>query len=203
MKAVSLVIGDHPALEAVYKELDNRGDTVVRVVESDWDEQQQAVSDVLADDENTIAALILGFEPNGRAGNIAARALSIVRQAEGSLAPDEGRIVLVSGRDYLGWPGRTEASVELAGLVAMGRSLALELGQRGITVNTVCPPSEFGQVEATADQWAAPPPPITGPVEVEDVAFAVEFLSHPESGYITGQVLHVSGGLSVLSSLTA
>ncbi|WP_068062098.1 SDR family oxidoreductase [Nocardia xishanensis] len=203
MESISLIIGDHQALNAVQVELDNRGDSVVRVESADRSEQLRAVAELTADGKCAITALILGFEPDGNTGSVAAHALRIVRDCEAFLVRDEGRVVLLSGRDYLGWPGRTEASIDLAGIVAMGRSLALELGQRGLTVNTVCPPYELGAVEATDDPWAAPPPPITGPVDAEDVAFAVEFLSHPESRYITGQVLHVSGGLSVLSSLSA
>lgn len=197
---LSVVIGDHQTLDAVCEELTGRGDQVVRIEESAASAEQSAL-DAIAGGENEIATLVIGYS-SAPAGGSPARALSLVRAAESAFSA-AGRVVLLSGRDYLGWPGRAEEAIDMAGTVGLGRSLALELGQRGITVNVVCPPSELGVVEATEDPWAAPPPPPTGPVEADEVAYVVGFLSLPASGYITGQVVHVSGGLSVLSSLSA
>lgn len=198
---ISVVIGDHEALDAVCGELAARSDEVVRIDERDPAAEKSAFDSVTGADRR-IATLVIGYAVAVDGGS-AARALALIRASEPVLATGTGRVVLLSGRDYLGWPGRAEAAIDLAGVVGLGRSLALELGQRGITVNVVCPPAELGAVEATDDPWAAPPPPPTGPVENTDVAYVVGFLSDPASGYITGQVVHVSGGLSVLSSLSA
>lgn len=194
---VSLVLGDHPTLNAIANELRVRGDDVVRVSPADED----AEVDRLVADSLQVRVLVIGYAD--REGT-ARRALSLVRSVIASgAAATQSRVILISGRDYLGWPGRAESAIELAGVIGLGRSLALELGTQGVTVNIVCPPAELGPVTATEDPWAAPPPPLTGPVDEADVAYAVAFLSEPASGYITGQVLHVSGGLSVLSSLSA
>ncbi|WP_157978575.1 SDR family oxidoreductase [Nocardia aurea] len=126
---------------------------------------------------------------------------AIRRHQDGLAATGRGRVVLVGNRDWLGWPGRAEEAAATAALVGLTRSLALELGPQGTTVNLICPP---GPSTYTADNpWAEPPPPLTGPVDDGDVAFAIAFAADERSGYFTGQVLHVSGGLSVLSSLTA
>ena len=198
--AISLVVGDHEALDAVSDELGGRGDDVVRVPAHDQNSWTAACSLDVGD--RSVQTLVIGgaVDPGGRS---AVRALELIRALEPVLQTDGGRVVLLSGRDYLGWPGRAAAAADLAGTVALGRSLALELGPRGITVNVVCPPADLGLLEATEDPWEAPPPPLTGPVGPDDIAYAVGFLSHPDSGYITGQVVHVSGGLSVLSSLSA
>lgn len=198
---ISVVVGDHETLEAICSELAARGDEVVRLAGRDELAQRSTLESMAATNQE-IASLVIGYALDPSTSS-ARQALSIIRASEPLLTTGAGRVVLLSGRDYLGWPGRAEAAVDLAGTVSLGRSLALELGQRGVTVNVVCPPAELGAVQVTEDPWAAPPPPLTGPIEAEDVAFAVGFLSHPASGYLTGQVIHVSGGLSVLSSLSA
>ncbi|WP_080734012.1 SDR family oxidoreductase [Rhodococcoides fascians] len=196
-RTIALVIGDHAVLGSVAAELTARGDDVVRLADAGTEtaELNQLVSSGL-----TVSSLVIGYTP-GDGG--AERALARIRTVEPHRSAAGLRIVLVSGRDYLGWPGRAESSIELAGVVALGRSLALELGVDGTTVNVVCPPGDLGMTKATEDPWEAPPVPPTGPVEVDDVAYAVVFLTESYTGYITGQVIHISGGLSVLSSLSA
>lgn len=91
-----------------------------------------------------------------------------------------------------------KASVE-----AMVKALALELGPRGVTVNAVAP----GFIRKDAGAHRAMPPERLKAVEAEiplgrigepdDVAAAIGFLLSAEAGYITGQVLHVSGGLVI------
>lgn len=91
-----------------------------------------------------------------------------------------------------------KASVE-----AMVKALAFELGPRGVTVNAVAP----GFIRKDAGAHRAMPPERLRAVEAEiplgrigepdDVAAAIVFLLSPEAGYITGQVLHVSGGLVI------
>jgi NAD(P)-dependent dehydrogenase (short-subunit alcohol dehydrogenase family) len=91
-----------------------------------------------------------------------------------------------------------KASVE-----AMVKALAHELGPRGITVNAVAP--GFIRKEAGAHRAMAPERlkaveaeiPLGRIGEPDDVAAAIGFLLSPDAGYITGQVLHVSGGLVI------
>jgi 3-oxoacyl-[acyl-carrier protein] reductase len=115
-----------------------------------------------------------------------------------------GRIVNISSRAALGKMGRTVYSTAKAGLIGMTRTVAIETGADGITVNAVVP----GPVETR--HWARGHPPgsvqrqtVVDMVLVkrlgtpEDVARAVAFLLDDEAGFITGQALFVCGGTSV------
>lgn len=198
---ISFVVGDHETLGAVATELQQRGDDVVRLEGCNESEHITALEGQLAEGR-TVRVVVIGYDGTPLGGS-AAQALSFLRAATPGFTRGESRVALLSGRDFLGWPGRTDRAVDLAGVVGLGRSLALELGPLGVTVNVVCPPAELGPVAATEDPWEAPPPPLTGPVTADDIAYAVAFVTDRASRDFTGQVLHVSGGLSVLSSLTA
>jgi 3-oxoacyl-[acyl-carrier protein] reductase len=113
-----------------------------------------------------------------------------------------GRIVSISSRAILGKPARTVYSATKAAMVGFTRTWALELGPHGITVNAIAPgpvitelfqknnPPEVAQriVSQAAVGRAGTP---------QDVARAVLFFADRDSGYITGQVLHVCGGTSL------
>src|SRR5688572_4306782 len=124
------------------------------------------------------------------------------RAARGMLKARAGRIVLMSsvvGR--LGQAGRANYAASKAGLVGLARSLARELGSRGITVNVVAP----GPVETdmTAALNEAQLTSIVGAVPLErmatadEIAGAVVFLAGPDAAYITGAVIPVDGGLGM------
>jgi NAD(P)-dependent dehydrogenase (short-subunit alcohol dehydrogenase family) len=116
-----------------------------------------------------------------------------------------GRIVLVSTRAVLGLARRTAYASTKAGLLAMARTWALELGPFGITANVVAP----GPIAGTRifhDLIPEDSPKIPGIVQSipvkrlgtpDDVARAAMFFAAPESGFITGQTLYVCGGTSV------
>lgn len=113
-----------------------------------------------------------------------------------------GRIVNMASRAVLGKKGRTVYGGTKAALVGMTRTWALELGPHGITVNAIAPgpivtelfkrsnSSEQARklVETTAVGRGGTP---------EDVAAAAAFFLGAESGFVTGQVLHVCGGASI------
>lgn len=117
------------------------------------------------------------------------------------------RIVVITSRDGLGWPSRPDLAAQSGALVSAARSLALQLGRAGTTVNVVAalPPEgsplrDAGRPENTHlyEPEALTPEPVT----VHDIAETVAFFLDSRSSYITGQVLNCCGGASLLSSLS-
>jgi 3-oxoacyl-[acyl-carrier protein] reductase len=114
-----------------------------------------------------------------------------------------GRIVSIgSVVGSMGNPGQANYCAAKAGLIGFSKALAQEIGSRGITVNVVAP--GFIETDMTRalgeDQRSA----LLGRVPVqrlgapEDIAAAVAFLASREAGYITGETLHVNGGLHMV-----
>lgn len=111
-----------------------------------------------------------------------------------------GRVINMSSRAHLGNPGQANYSAAKAGLLGFTRALALENGKFGVTVNAVAP----GIVDTAAIQAlphyasvkenAAKTTPAGRMGTVEDVADSVAFLASERASYISGEVLHVTGG---------
>lgn len=118
----------------------------------------------------------------------------------GMLKERFGRIIGVSSVvGYSGNPGQSNYAAAKAGLAGFSRSIAHELGSRGITANVVAP--GFIETDMTAALDDGQRERLTGSIplqrmgRVEDVAAAVGFLASGASGYMTGQTLHVNGGM--------
>jgi 3-oxoacyl-[acyl-carrier protein] reductase len=112
-----------------------------------------------------------------------------------------GRIVNVSSiAGVIGNAGQANYSAAKAGLIGLTKSLAREVASRDITVNAVAPGFIDTEMTTTlsaairASAVAAIPKARMG--TADEVASAIAFLVMPESGYITGHVLHVDGGLA-------
>ena len=113
-----------------------------------------------------------------------------------------GRIILISSVvGLLGSAGQVNYAASKSGLVGMARSLARELGSRGITANVVAP--GFIETDMTAalsedqikrynDQI-----PLKRLGSVDDIAATIEFLASDAAGYITGALIPVDGGLGM------
>jgi NAD(P)-dependent dehydrogenase (short-subunit alcohol dehydrogenase family) len=113
-----------------------------------------------------------------------------------------GRMVFVSSVVALtGSPGQTNYAASKAGLVGLARSLAREIGGRGVTVNVVSP--GFVTTDMTASLSEARQQEILSQVPLkrmaapEEVAATIAFLASEEAGYITGAVVPVDGGLGM------
>lgn len=111
-----------------------------------------------------------------------------------------GRIVNVSSIvGYTGNPGQVNYSAAKAGLLGLTKTLAQEVATRGITVNAVAPGFIDTQMTQKLNNkqkdFLLNMIPMKKIGEPEDVAQAILFLASPCSGYITGQTLHVNGGM--------
>ena len=116
------------------------------------------------------------------------------------LSPGWGRVINVgSVVARLGNPGQANYVASKAGLEGFTRSLALEVGSRGITVNLLAP--GFIETDMTAalssEQRAAMLTriPLGRMGTAKEVAALVGFLSGDDAAYITGQTIHVNGGM--------
>jgi 3-oxoacyl-[acyl-carrier protein] reductase len=112
-----------------------------------------------------------------------------------------GRIVNMSSAVALnGNPGQAAYAASKAAVVGLSRSLAREVGSRGITVNAVCPGLVLTEMtEAVSDearQYLLDRTPAGRPGTPEEVAALVRFLMSDEAAYVNGAVLAVDGGLT-------
>ena len=111
-----------------------------------------------------------------------------------------GRIINISSVvAFMGNPGQANYSASKAGMVGLTKTTAKEYASRGITANAVAPGfittamTEALPENVKEDMKRAIPLGRFG--TTDDVANAVVFLASPEAGYITGQVIHVNGGM--------
>ena len=111
-----------------------------------------------------------------------------------------GRIInITSVVGASGNPGQANYAAAKAGVAGMTRALARELGSRKITVNCVAP--GFIETDMTAGLGEAQQAALLVQIPLghlgkpEDIAHAVAYLASPEASYITGQELHVNGGM--------
>ena len=147
---------------------------LVRMKEADWD-----------------AVLDINLKAAFRCTQIAAKIMMKQRS---------GRIVnMASIVGLIGNPGQANYVASKAGLIGITKTAARELAPRGITVNAIAP--GFIETDMTASlpekvrEAMLAQIPLGRGGKPEDVAAAVAFLTSEEAAYITGQVIHVSGGM--------
>lgn len=111
-----------------------------------------------------------------------------------------GRVINVSSRAYLGNPTQANYSAAKAGLIGLAKALSLEEGRYGVTVNCIAPGFiETEMIQAlpayeAIKERALQAQPIKRPGRPADIADAIAFLASERAGFISGEVLHVTGG---------
>jgi len=118
----------------------------------------------------------------------------------GMMKARHGRIInIASVVAATGNPGQANYAAAKAGMIGFSKSLAREVGTRGITVNAVAP--GFIDTDMTRNLAADQRESLIGQIplgrlgDVDDIAAAVVFLISPQASYITGETLHVNGGM--------
>lgn len=129
---------------------------------------------------------------------------SVFRMSQAVLRPmmkaRQGRIINISSVvGHMGNAGQTNYAAAKAGMTGFTKSMAMEVGSRGITVNCVAP----GFIET--DMTAELPEDIKAKMleriamgrlgQVDEIAATVAFLASPSAAYITGETIHVNGGM--------
>jgi 3-oxoacyl-[acyl-carrier protein] reductase len=121
----------------------------------------------------------------------------------GMMKARRGRIVnIASVIAVMGNAGQTNYAAAKAGMIGFSKSLAREIGSRGITVNVVAPgfivtdmTEALNEAQRAALLAQVPLGRLGSP---EDVAQAVAFLASPSAAYVTGETLHVNGGMYMI-----
>jgi 3-oxoacyl-[acyl-carrier protein] reductase len=124
------------------------------------------------------------------------------RAAKTMLKARQGRLIFISSVvGLMGSAGQVNYSASKAGLVGAARSLARELGSRGVTANVIAP--GFVDTDMTAELAEERKSEIVGNVPLgryaspDEIAEVVKFIASDEAGYITGAVIPVDGGLGM------
>jgi 3-oxoacyl-[acyl-carrier protein] reductase len=186
--AVKCDITDPEQVEQAYKEVEERQGRVEVLVANAGVTRDQLLLRMSEEDFTSVLDT-----------NLTGTFRVVKRAVRGMLRARAGRIVLVSSAVGLrGEAGQANYAASKAGLVGFARSLARELGSRGITVNVVAPGlTETAMSDALSEEQRAEMVrqiPAGRLAQPEEIAAAVRFLASPEAAYITGAVLPVDGG---------
>jgi len=184
-----LDVGNPASIDGLLGDLDTRGEMPTILVNN------AAI---------TRDTLLLRMKPEDWDAVIATNLTSVFRLSKGVLKrmmkERRGRIVsLTSIVGLTGNPGQTNYAAAKAGILGFTKSLAKEIASRGVTVNAVAPGFiDTDMTRALNDEQRSAltaQVPMARLGSVDDIAAAVLFLCGPGASYITGETLHVNGGM--------
>ena len=201
--------GDNNALETELRKLNTR----FLVLENDISDETQVkeifrsamerfgkvnvlVNNAATDDENghdTIETVTSDVIDNTFAVNVRGSLLMIREFVK--IHRDYGRIINISTDSAQVFAGQITYGASKATLEALTRSIAMEVGKYGITVNCVSPgPTQTGWIDKKLEETVIPIIPMGKLIQPEDVANTILFLASEQAEMVTGQVIKVSGG---------
>jgi len=188
---LKLDITDTAALTAALEDLADRHGGIGILVNNAGITRDKLM--IQMEDEDFDCVLAINLKAAFTATRVAAR--SMIRNKF-------GRIISISSvAAVMGQAGSANYAASKAGLIGMTKSVARELGKKGVTANCIAP--GFIQTDMTAvlpeavKQAALEIIPLKRLGDPEDVAYAVAFLAGDAAGYITGQVLCIDGGMAM------
>ena len=186
---VVLDVGDQGSVDALFARLAAEGDLPGVLVNNAGIARDSLLARMKPEMWNEVISVNLG---------------GIYRMCRAALRPmmraRAGRIInLTSVIGVVGNPGQTNYAAAKAGIAGFSKALAREVASRGITVNTVAP--GFIDTDMTRDLPDEQRTRLRSEIPLgrfgspEDVASVIAFLASPEAGYITGETIHVNGGM--------
>jgi len=191
-RGVVLDVANAASVEACFKDIDGREGTPTILVNNAGVTRDGLLMRMSADDWQTVIETDLSA--------VYRTCKAVMR---GMMKARRGRIInIASVVGVVGNAGQANYAAAKAGMIGFSKSLAREVGSRGITVNVVAP--GFVVTDMTDALGEAARATLLGQVPLgrlgapEDIAHAVAFLASPEAGYITGETLHVNGGMYMI-----
>ncbi len=187
-----LNVADAGSIEAFLKELDGQEGTATILVNNAGITRDNLLLRMKNEEWDDIL--------NTNLGSVFRLSKGVLR---GMMKARRGRIInIASVVGVMGNAGQTNYAAAKAGIIGFSKSLAREVGSRNITVNVVAP--GFISTDMTAQLPAEQQQQLVQQVALgrlgspEDIAHAVAFLASPQAGYITGETLHVNGGMYMI-----
>jgi 3-oxoacyl-[acyl-carrier protein] reductase len=191
-RGVVLDVANAASVEACFKDVEGREGTPTILVNNAGVTRDGLLLRMSADDWQTVIETDLSA--------VYRTCKAVMR---GMMKARRGRIInIASVVGVMGNAGQANYAAAKAGMIGFTKSLAREVGSRGITVNVVAP--GFIVTDMTDALGEAARATLLGQVPLgrlgapEDIAHAVAFLASPEAGYITGETLHVNGGMYMI-----
>ena len=191
-RGVVLDVANAASVEACCKDVDGREGTPTILVNNAGVTRDGLLMRMSADDWQTVIETDLSA--------VYRTCKAVMR---GMMKARRGRIInIASVVGVMGNAGQANYAAAKAGMIGFTKSLAREVGSRGITVNVVAP--GFIVTDMTDALGDAARAALLGQVPLgrlgapEDIAHAVAFLASPQAGYITGETLHVNGGMYMI-----